>query len=89
MHGHITTSRFRPAWWLPGLHLQTLYYGQPISGTLWFLTLGRLFVGWIIDLFLIPGMSRRADRRYALGVKDYDLTWIRLTFNDEQRSGRV
>ncbi|WP_246194887.1 TM2 domain-containing protein [Allochromatium palmeri] len=25
-------------------------------------------------------MSRSADRRYAPGVKDYDLTWILLTF---------
>ncbi|MTW21336.1 hydrolase [Allochromatium palmeri] len=25
MHDHITTSRFRPAWWLPGPHLQTLW----------------------------------------------------------------
>ncbi len=25
MHGRITTSRFRPAWWLPGPHLQTLW----------------------------------------------------------------
>jgi TM2 domain-containing membrane protein YozV len=56
------------------------YYGKPISGTLWFLTLGLFLIGWIIDLFLIPGMNRRADRRYAPGVKDYDLTWILLTF---------
>ena len=25
-------------------------------------------------------MSRSADRRYAPGVKDYDLSWILLTF---------
>ena len=56
------------------------YYGKPITGTLWFLTLGLFLIGWLIDLFLIPGMNRRADRRYAPGVKDYDLTWILLTF---------
>jgi TM2 domain-containing membrane protein YozV len=56
------------------------YYGRPISGTLWFLTLGLFLIGWIIDLLLIPGMSRSADRRYAPGVKDYDLTWVLLTF---------
>ena len=26
------------------------YYGKPISGTIWFFTLGLLFIGWIIDL---------------------------------------
>ena len=33
------------------------YYGKPVTGTIWFFTLGLLFVGWIIDLFLIPGMD--------------------------------
>ncbi|MBK5966880.1 hypothetical protein CCR95_23120 [Thiocystis minor] len=56
------------------------YYGKPLSGTLWFLTLGLLGIGWLIDLFLIPGMNRRAVRRFTPGVKDYDLTWILLTF---------
>lgn len=56
------------------------YYGKPISGTLWFFTLGLLFIGWIVDLFLIPGMDRAADRRYAGGVKNYNLSWILLTF---------
>ena len=56
------------------------YYGKPLSGTLWFLTLGLLGIGWLIDLFLIPGMNRRADRRFTPGPKDYDLTWILLTF---------
>ena len=56
------------------------YYGRQISGTIWFFTLGLLFVGWIIDLFLIPSMSRDADRRYISGPVDYDLAWILLTF---------
>ena len=42
------------------------YYGKPITGTIWFLTLGLLGIGWIIDLFLIPSMERKADRRYML-----------------------
>jgi TM2 domain-containing membrane protein YozV len=33
------------------------YYGRQLTGTLWFFTLGLLFVGWIIDLFLIPGRT--------------------------------
>lgn len=56
------------------------YYGKQISGVIWFFTLGLFFVGWIIDLFLIPAMSREADRRFITGPVDYDLSWILLTF---------
>jgi TM2 domain-containing membrane protein YozV len=56
------------------------YYGRQISGTIWFFTLGLFFVGWIIDLLLIPGMSRDADRRYYDGPVDYNIAWILLTF---------
>jgi TM2 domain-containing membrane protein YozV len=56
------------------------YYGRPISGTIYFFTLGLLFVGWIVDLFLIPGMDRAADHRYRGGVKSYNLSWVLLTF---------
>ncbi len=56
------------------------YYGRPVTGTIWFLTLGLLFVGWIVDLFLIPGMDAEADLRFDEGAKDYNVTWILLTF---------
>jgi len=56
------------------------YYGKQITGTIWFCTAGLFFIGWIIDLFLIPGMSRDADYRYESGPLDYDLAWILLTF---------
>lgn len=56
------------------------YYGRQVTGTLWFFTLGLLFVGWIIDLFLIPGMDRDADRRYVAGPKSYSISWVLLTF---------
>ena len=56
------------------------YYGRPISGTIWFFTLGLLFIGWIIDLFLIPSMDASADRRYRQGPIDYTVAWILLTF---------
>ena len=56
------------------------YYGRQLTGTLWFFTLGLLFVGWIIDLFLIPGMDRDADRRYVAGRKSYNVSWVLLTF---------
>lgn len=56
------------------------YYGRPITGTIWFFTLGLLFIGWIVDLFLIPGMDREADFRYVTGDKNYNVSWILLTF---------
>jgi len=56
------------------------YYGRPVSGTVWFFTLGLLFVGWIVDLFLIPGMDREAGQRFEPGERDYDVAWILLTF---------
>ena len=56
------------------------YYGRPISGTLYFFTLGLFFIGWIVDLFLIPSMDRAADQRYRGAGKSYNLTWILLTF---------
>ena len=56
------------------------YYGKPVSGTIWFFTAGVLLIGWIIDLFLIPAMARRADLRYVAGPVDYSLAWILLTF---------
>ena len=56
------------------------YFGKPISGTIWFFTAGLLGIGWIIDLFLIPGMARSAERRYARGPYDYTIAWILLTF---------
>lgn len=56
------------------------YYGRPVSGTIYFFTLGLLFIGWIIDLFLIPGMDRDADIRFQDGLLDYNIAWILLTF---------
>lgn len=56
------------------------YYGKPVTGTIWFFTLGLFLIGWIIDLFLIPGMDRAADTRYRSGPADYTIAWILLTF---------
>ena len=56
------------------------YFGKPITGAIWFFTLGLLGVGWIIDLFLIPSMERNAASRYASGPIDYSVAWILLTF---------
>lgn len=56
------------------------YFGFPLSGTIYFFTLGLFLIGWIVDLFLIPGMDNSADMKYTSGAKDYTLSWILLTF---------
>jgi TM2 domain-containing membrane protein YozV len=56
------------------------YYGKPISGTIYFFTLGLLGIGWFVDLFLIPGMEREADFNYTPGPVDYNVSWLLLTF---------
>lgn len=56
------------------------YFGKPKTGILWFFTGGLFLIGWIVDLFLIPGMDRDADHRFAQGHLEYSITWILLTF---------
>jgi TM2 domain-containing membrane protein YozV len=56
------------------------YYGRPVTGTIYFFTLGLFFIGWIVDLFLIPSMDRAADLRFTAGSRDYNVTWVLLTF---------
>ncbi|KKD01425.1 MULTISPECIES: NINE protein [Photobacterium] len=56
------------------------YYGKPVTGTIWFFTLGLLGIGWLIDLFLIPGMDKEADLRFQSGELDYNIAWLMLTF---------
>jgi len=56
------------------------YYGKPVTGTIYFFTLGLLGVGWLIDIFLIPSMDRKADIKYIQGNIDYDISWLLLTF---------
>ena len=56
------------------------YYGKPISGTIYFFTLGLLGIGWVVDLFLIPSMDRQADLRFRAGRIDYTVAWVLLTF---------
>ena len=67
--------------WLFGfLGAHRFYYGRPVSGTIWLCTLGLLGIGWLVDLFLIPGMNREADLRFTIGPYSYNVTWILLTF---------
>jgi TM2 domain-containing membrane protein YozV len=44
-------------WFFLGyLGIHRFYCGRYISGIIWFLTGGLFGIGWIIDIFLIPGM---------------------------------
>ena len=56
------------------------YFGKPISGTIYFFTLGLLGIGWLIDLFLIPSLDRQASIRFRSGPVDYTVAWVLLTF---------
>lgn len=56
------------------------YFGKPKTGTLYFFTLGLCGIGWLIDLFLIPGMDKEADHRFAEGRIDYTVSWVLLSF---------
>jgi len=67
--------------WIFGfLGSHRFYFGRPISGTIYFFTLGLLFIGWIVDLFLMPSLERDADLRFRAGPIDYTVAWILLTF---------
>ncbi|PCK09342.1 MAG: hypothetical protein COA42_04235 [Alteromonadaceae bacterium] len=68
------------AWIFGFFGAHRFYYGKPISGIIWFFTLGLFFIGWIIDFFLIPAMDREADRRFIEGETNYSITWILLVF---------
>lgn len=67
--------------WIFGfLGAHRFYYGKPVTGTIWFFTLGLLGIGWLIDLFLIPSMDREADLRFRAGPINYTFAWLLLTF---------
>jgi len=56
------------------------YFGKPISGTVYFFTLGLLGIGWLVDLFLIPSLARQANLRFRTGPINYSVAWVLLTF---------
>lgn len=67
--------------WIFGfLGAHRFYFGRPITGTIYFFTLGLFFIGWIIDLFLMPWLERDAELRFNDGPLDYTIAWLLLTF---------
>ena len=67
--------------WIFGfLGAHRFYFGKPISGTIYLLTLGLLGIGWLVDLFLMPSLERQAELRFNEGPFDYTIGWVLLTF---------
>jgi len=67
--------------WIFGfLGAHRFYFGKPVTGTIWFFTVGLFGIGWLIDLFLVPSMSRSATARFRTGPYDYTVAWLLLTF---------
>jgi TM2 domain-containing membrane protein YozV len=54
-------------WFFLGLlGIHRFYLNRVGTGILWLLTGGLLGIGWLVDLFLIPGMVRRANLEEAV-----------------------
>jgi TM2 domain-containing membrane protein YozV len=78
-NGHIIPAGY--LYWIFGfMGAHRFYYGRPVTGTIWFFTLGLLGIGWIVDLFLIPSMDRKAQLKFTPGPIDYTVDWVLLTF---------
>lgn len=69
------------ALWIVGFTgAHRFFFGRTLTGILWFFTFGLFGVGWLIDLFLIPGMSREATARFRPGRFDYNVAWLLCLF---------
>lgn len=56
------------------------YAGKPLTGLLWFFTLGLFFVGTFVDLFLIPSMVERANLRSRVSQLEFDARRVRPAY---------
>lgn len=53
-----------------GIHgLHRFYCGKWISGLIWLFTIGLFYIGWIVDIFLIPSIVNEAN---TLHIGDLD-----------------
>lgn len=65
------------ALWVVGFFgAHRFYFGKPLTGLLYLFTFGLFFVGWIVDLFLIPSMARSARVRHVAGPYDHNVAWL-------------
>jgi len=63
--------------WIPPLGLfgiHRFYNGRIVSGIIWALTAGLAGIGWLVDLFLIPGMVRTCNLEERVYRHDVRLT---------------
>jgi len=67
-------------WILGFMGAHRFYFGKQLTGIIWFFTFGLFGIGWLIDLFLIPSMSREASFNYTTGQYNYSVAWLLLTF---------
>lgn len=67
--------------WLVGFTgAHRFFFGHTLTGILWFFTFGLFGIGWLVDLFLIPGMSQTATSRFHPGRYDYNVAWLLCVF---------
>ncbi len=64
------------AWIFGFMGAHRFYFGKRLTGLLWALTLGLFGIGWLVDLFLIPGMNKAAAEQYTPGRCDYSVAFI-------------
>jgi TM2 domain-containing membrane protein YozV len=67
-------------WFFGFFGAHRFYFGKPWTGLLYAFTFGLFFVGWIIDLFLIPGMASQARNRHVRGDYDHNMAWLLHSF---------
>ncbi|HDR16556.1 MAG TPA: TM2 domain-containing protein [Desulfobacteraceae bacterium] len=56
------------------------YCGKPVSGTIYFFSLGIIGLGWLVDALLLPGLYRNAPPFHSEGWVSRPLAWKLLTF---------
>tara|TARA_A100001015_G_scaffold14371_1_gene16797 strand:+ start:289 stop:711 length:423 start_codon:yes stop_codon:yes gene_type:complete len=67
-------------WVLGFLGVHRFYFGRPVSGVLYLLTLGGFGVAWLLDLFWLECLHRHTPRHYVRGHTSYSLAWLLLVF---------
>ena len=67
-------------WFFGFFGAHRFYFGKPITGLIYVLTFGLFFVGWIIDLILIPSMAEQARQRNVPGEYDHNIAWLLHSF---------
>ena len=68
------------AWIFGCFGAHRFYFGKPISGLIYFCTLGLLGIGWLVDLFFIPAMAAEASYEFRAGETDYSVAWLLFFF---------